>query len=58
MIRQLKSASEHDLTVGGANLASQAIKAGLVDELQLFLNPIVVGVLQGAFQHGNALTGA
>jgi dihydrofolate reductase len=43
MIRQLKSASEHDLTVGGANLASQAIKAGLVDELQLFLVPILVG---------------
>jgi dihydrofolate reductase len=42
-VRQLKSASEHDLTVAGADLASQAIKAGLVDELQLFLVPIVVG---------------
>jgi dihydrofolate reductase len=43
MIRQLKSATEHDMTVGGADLAGQAIKAGLVDELQLFLAPIVVG---------------
>jgi dihydrofolate reductase len=43
MVRQLKSAAEHDITVGGANLAGQAIKAGLVDELQLFLVPIVVG---------------
>ena len=31
------------MTVGGADLAGQAIKAGLVDELQLFLVPIVVG---------------
>ncbi len=43
MVRQLKSAAEHDMTVGGADLAGQAIKAGLVDELQLFLVPAVVG---------------
>ncbi len=43
MVRQLKSATEHDLTVGGADLAAQAIKAGLVDELQLFLVPVIVG---------------
>jgi dihydrofolate reductase len=43
MIRQLKSSTQHDMTVGGADLAGQAIRAGLVDELQLFLVPIVVG---------------
>jgi dihydrofolate reductase len=43
LIRRLKSAAEHDMTVGGADLAGQAIKAGLVDELQLFLVPVVVG---------------
>jgi dihydrofolate reductase len=43
MIRQLKSATAQDMTVGGAGLAGQAIKAGLVDELQLFLVPVVVG---------------
>jgi len=43
MIRQLKSATKHDVTVVGADLAGQAIKAGLVDELQLFVVPIVVG---------------
>ena len=32
-----------DITVGGANLASQALTAGLVDECHLFLCPIVVG---------------
>jgi dihydrofolate reductase len=31
------------MTVGGAGLAGQAITAGLVDELQLFLVPVVVG---------------
>jgi len=43
MVRQLKSATRHDMTVGGADLAGQAIMAGLVDELQLFLVPVVVG---------------
>jgi dihydrofolate reductase len=43
MVRQLKSATTHDMTVGGADLAGQAIKAGLVDELQLFLVPVMVG---------------
>ena len=42
-IRRLKSAAEHDLSVGGADLAGQAIKAGLVDEVQLFLVPVIVG---------------
>jgi dihydrofolate reductase len=42
-VRQLKSATEHDITVGGADLAGQAIKAGLVDELQLLLQPALVG---------------
>jgi dihydrofolate reductase len=42
-IRQLKASAERDLTVGGPDLAAQAIRAGLVDEYQLFLTPIVVG---------------
>jgi dihydrofolate reductase len=43
VVRRLKSAAEHDMTVGSADLAGQAIKPGLVDELQLFLVPVVVG---------------
>jgi riboflavin biosynthesis pyrimidine reductase len=43
VVRQLKSATGHDLTVGGADPARQAITAGLVDELQLFLIPFVIG---------------
>jgi len=42
-VRQLKASAERDLTVGGPDLAAQAIKAGLVDEYQLFLAPIMVG---------------
>jgi len=42
-VRELKAQAERDLTVGGSDLAAQAIKAGLVDELHLFLTPIVVG---------------
>ena len=42
-IRQLKDSADTDLTVGGAELAGRAIAAGLVDELHLFLHPILVG---------------
>jgi dihydrofolate reductase len=42
-IRQIKASAGRDITVGGPDLAGQAIKAGLVDELQLFVTPIVVG---------------
>jgi dihydrofolate reductase len=42
-IRRMKAASERDLTVGGSGLAAQALQAGLVDELHLFLSPVVVG---------------
>ena len=42
-VRKLKQTSQTDISIGGAELAGQAIALGLVDELQLFLNPIVVG---------------
>ena len=42
-VRQLKATAERDLSVGGPDLAGQAIKAGLVDELHLFVGPVVVG---------------
>jgi dihydrofolate reductase len=42
-VRQLKTQAERDISVGGPELAAQAIKAGLVDEFHLFLVPIVVG---------------
>jgi dihydrofolate reductase len=42
-VRQLKATAQGDITVGGPELAAQAIAAGLVDELHLFLTPVVVG---------------
>ena len=42
-MRELKAAASSDLTVGGANLATQAFKAGLVDECQLFVWPMILG---------------
>jgi len=42
-VRQLKAQAGRDITVGGPELAAQAIKAGLVDEFQLFVAPVVVG---------------
>lgn len=42
-IRRLKETSQADITIGGAELAGQAIAAGLVDECHLFLVPVMVG---------------
>ncbi len=41
--RRLKATAGSDMSVGGPELAGQAIVAGLVDELQLFFVPVVVG---------------
>jgi dihydrofolate reductase len=42
-VRQLKARAGRDISVGGPELAGQAIKAGLVEELHLFVTPVVVG---------------
>ena len=39
----MKASAGRDLTVGGPDLAAQAFRAGLVDECQLFLTPVIVG---------------
>ena len=39
----MKARAGRDITVGGPDLAAQAIKAGLVDEYHLFVAPVVVG---------------
>jgi dihydrofolate reductase len=36
-------ATGKDVSIGGAGLAAAAIELGLVDELRMFRNPIVVG---------------
>lgn len=42
-VRRMKETAAHDLSVGGAHLAAQALAAGLVDEMHLFLTPVVLG---------------
>ena len=42
-ISALKESSARDITVGGAGLAATAMAAGLVDECQLYLVPVLVG---------------
>ncbi len=37
------AATDNDVEIGGAGLAAQAIELGLVDELRMFRNPVVVG---------------
>jgi dihydrofolate reductase len=50
-VRRLKETAERDVTIGGPDLAAQAFRAGLVDEVHLFLNPIVVGRGNAALPH-------
>src|SRR4051812_26146958 len=42
-VRRMKTSAAGDLTVGGATLAAQAFEAGLVDECQLFVHPVLLG---------------
>ena len=42
-VRKLKAESELDLTIDGPTLAAHAIRAGLVDEYQPFVCPVIAG---------------
>ncbi len=42
-IRRLKESAEADITIGGPELAGQAMSVGLIDECHLLLNPIALG---------------
>jgi dihydrofolate reductase len=42
-VRRLKESSDRDLTIGGPTLAAHALRAGLVDEVHVLLNPVIVG---------------
>jgi dihydrofolate reductase len=42
-VRQLKESAGHDIGIGGPELAAEGLRAGLVDELHLFVTPVVVG---------------
>ena len=42
-IQQLKKTAQHDILIGGPELAAHAFRAGLIDECHLFLAPVIVG---------------
>lgn len=52
MVRRLKADSPHDITVDGPELAAQVIRAGLVDEFQLIVCPLLVGGGKRFFPEG------
>ena len=43
IVRRPKATAEHDISIDGRELAAQAIKAGLVDEFQMIVCPVIVG---------------
>ena len=42
-IRAMKAKSARDVAIGGPTLAAHAFRAGLVDDLHLFISPMLVG---------------
>ncbi len=42
-VGRIKASAQRDISVGGPTLAAEAIRAGLVDELHVIVNPIVLG---------------
>jgi dihydrofolate reductase len=48
-VRDLKASAAGDLTIGGRTLAAHAFDAGLVDECQLFVGPVLLGAGKPAF---------
>lgn len=51
-IRTLKRHAQHDISIGGADLASVAFEGDLVDECHLFVHPVIVGGGKPAFKVG------
>jgi dihydrofolate reductase len=48
-IRREKARASSDIGVGGPGLAAGTLEAGLVDELRLFIVPIVVGAASSPY---------
>jgi dihydrofolate reductase len=48
-VRDIKTSAARDLTIGGPTVAAHAFNAGLVDECQLFIYPVLVGAGKAAF---------
>ena len=42
-MRRLKAAADRDISIGGPELAGAAIRAGLVDDISVFVAPVIIG---------------
>jgi dihydrofolate reductase len=51
-VAAMKAGSDGDLSISGPTLAAHALRAGLVDEVQLFVTPVAVGGGTPAFPIG------
>ncbi|MEI9938128.1 MAG: dihydrofolate reductase family protein [Pseudomonadota bacterium] len=49
-LRDLKRTSNEDISIGGAELATAALQANLVDELHVVVHPLIVGGGKSAFK--------
>ena len=54
-VRRMKEEADSDLSIGGPTLAAEALRAGLVDEIRLFLSPAIVGGGNPALPDGISL---
>jgi dihydrofolate reductase len=54
-VQRMKARRSKDLTVGGADLASQALRAGVVDECHLYVWPLALGGGKHALPHNARL---
>ena len=43
IVRRIKESAGHDLGIGGPHIAAQAFRASLIDEVHLYLAPVIVG---------------
>lgn len=43
IVAEVVGRADSDVSIGGAHLAAHALRAGLVGELRMFLNPVIVG---------------
>ena len=51
-VRRLKETADSDLSIGGAGIAAEAFRNGLVDECVLLLYPVIVGGGKPALPRG------
>ena len=51
-VRRMKAESQPDLSIAGPGLAAHAFRAGLIDEIQLYLSPVIVGAGNPALPDG------